>query len=408
VGTVGKMVGIVVCVGTSLAAAVGTGMVGTVGASTSSAACADVGEGTSVGTGMSVGEEGAARGTSPEEMGPEAEAARSGGGTMSSASSTADPGAADTGKAKGTRPLSSAPASPARAAGEVGDGKPAGTGISVGEDGLGPEADAPRGREPEERRGSSSSSGSCASSGATSDVGDGCSVGTGISVGDSAPMNSAEAYAADTNTSSASSLGACLMFTSGSAVGTASSSSSPRTGDVGDGNSVGTGMSVGEDGAPGGADPMPADTMLADGTSPCFGAGGTPTSASSSAVAGAADVGEGNSVGTGMSVGDDGAGMDIEERGSCEERCWALPPTLPDVGPLAAMGATTSSSVRVVGTVMTSVGSAGVRSVGAAAVGTSIASSKGTGEVGAGSSVGTGISVGEDGAERPVSSEDTK
>mmetsp|Transcript_80123 Transcript_80123/g.229980 ORF Transcript_80123/g.229980 Transcript_80123/m.229980 type:complete len:370 (+) Transcript_80123:217-1326(+) len=321
------MVGIVVCVGTSLAAAVGTGMVGTVGASTSSAACADVGEGTSVGTGMSVGEEGAARGTSPEEMGPEAEAARSGGGTMSSASSTADPGAADTGKAKGTRPLSSAPASPARAAGEVGDGKPAGTGISVGEDGLGPEADAPRGREPEERRGSSSSSGSCASSGATSDVGDGCSVGTGISVGDSAPMNSAEAYAADTNTSSASSLGACLMFTSGSAVGTASSSSSPRTGDVGDGNSVGTGISVGEEGGspelkaaePNAAEACPnAEGGLTNSRTcserertmdvePSVGDPGTST-AGASPSSGARDVGEGTSVGTGISVGEEEAG----------------------------------------------------------------------------------------------------
>mmetsp|Transcript_80125 Transcript_80125/g.230000 ORF Transcript_80125/g.230000 Transcript_80125/m.230000 type:complete len:288 (-) Transcript_80125:39-902(-) len=244
-------------------------------------------------------------------------------------------------------------------------------------------------------------------------VGDAISVGTGMSVGVAGTGSEPERternavvlpVALPVALARASAIAVTLALRG---TGTSPRASGP-VGDEGDGNSVGTGMSVGEDGAPGGADPMPADTMLADGTSPCFGAGGTPTSASSSAVAGAADVGEGNSVGTGMSVGDDGAGMDIEERGSCEERCWALPPTLPDVGPLAAMGATTSSSVRVVGTVMTSVGSAGVRSVGAAAVGTSIASSKGTGEVGAGSSVGTGISVGEDGAERPVSSEDTK
>lgn len=214
--------------------------------------------------------------------------------------------------AKGTwTPSSIAPSS--LMAGDVGDGIE-GTGMSVGDDGATRLCLPPAARRPLTVACGTSST-SIAPAG-TADVGDGISVGTGISVGDEGAE--AERMADD--------LG--LM-----AAGTPSGSSWRGAGEVGDGNSVGTGMSVGDDCS----GTMCPDDSTAD-VAPTASNAGTTSGSSGAASAilrrfgavksagilpssspSAADVGDGSSVGTGMSVGDDAAGaadfeMDMADR----------------------------------------------------------------------------------------------
>jgi len=130
---------------------------------------------------------------------------------------------------------SALPSPSSRPAGDVGEGMPSGKGKSVGEGGS-------VGNDPRCRllfraflaggTASSSSLGVCCAPAGTAEVGDGISVGTGISVGEEG---------AGPPPDTAEERG-------GTAAGTLSASSCTRgAGEVGDGFSVGTGMSVGED-----------------------------------------------------------------------------------------------------------------------------------------------------------------
>jgi len=145
---------------------------------------------------------------------------------------------------------------------------------------------------------------------------------------------------------------------------TTSATSSTGTGEVGDGTSVGTGISVGEECS--GMSAEAEDAGAAECCSPVrWKAGTCATSSLSSAGCpriGAGEVGEGTSVGTGISVGEEGTGAEALKCADSAEAgaCW---------------------EARICGTT----------------VGTSSISSKAAGDVGSGRSVGTGISVGEDG-----------
>lgn len=181
---------------------------------------------------------------------------------------------------------------------------------------------------------------------------------------------------------------------------------SGKTGEVGDGRSVGT-KSSGEDGADGdllkGADDMGADSGIGGGNSVSIwsawgGAavvsktGGAPKAPSSSLKASggpATDVGDGTSVGTATSSGDS----------TCKAESGAIR-ALSMGG-----GAGSSSSITNVGTANEDTVVVGIEAVGTSSVaagatsgtcGTSSSSdASSAGEVGSGCSVGTGISEGE-------------
>merc|ERR1719215_1730727 len=120
--------------------------------------------------------------------------------------------------------------------------------------------------------------------------------------------------------------------------GTPSPSSSSGAGEVGDGSSVGTGMSVGEAGSISSAE-TEAEAMAVGRYADRGGCGGGTATCSSLSPGsrGARDVGDGNSVGTGMSVGEDGAWAAPEE-GFVEERASAV------AGTAAALVGTGNSS----------------------------------------------------------------
>lgn len=106
------------------------------------------------------------------------------------------------------------------------------------------------------------------------EVGEGTSVGTGMSVGDSTP----ESYCAE------------LVWTTGRAFGSIVVGASLSVMEEGDGTSVGTGISVGDVTA--GPDENRAEP------------GGRNFAEASISLTSCGDVGEGTSVGTGISVGD--------------------------------------------------------------------------------------------------------
>mmetsp|Transcript_107135 Transcript_107135/g.302877 ORF Transcript_107135/g.302877 Transcript_107135/m.302877 type:complete len:325 (+) Transcript_107135:115-1089(+) len=269
----------------------------------SSAGAKDVGEGTSVGTGMSVGDDGA--------------------GAAERCLLAGDVG---DGTAVGTGTACSG-----LLAGDVGDGTAVGTGISVGEDGIVPFAE------------DNAAGTSTASHATPGDVGDGSSVGTGISVGDDLsnawglmPVGGCGAGAAmRVGVVTALSVGVVLgddrVFSTedivgtvvlvvrsvGTTVGTGTSASSRAPGDVGDGIAVGTGMSVGDDGGSSCAAAVCADSRTIGSSTPSsgcragdvgsrYGFDGSAT-VSTPPSSGAGDVGDGTTVGTAMSVGEDGA-----------------------------------------------------------------------------------------------------
>lgn len=196
---------------------------------------------------------------------------------------------------------------------DVGDGAMVGIGISVGEDGAAGRAAAIcfTGL-----RADAAAAGPASSSSSTADVGEGTAVGTGISVGDDgAPRFFAFlAPGAGLACSSAGEVGAATIDGTGIpivgdegaarlpttsctgrlglvvAICSSSSSLSEAIGEVGDGTAVGTGISVGDEGA-----------------ATCAGGCGISRgSTCSSASRGAGDVAAGTSNGT-ATVGDDGA-----------------------------------------------------------------------------------------------------
>mmetsp|Transcript_44194 Transcript_44194/g.79519 ORF Transcript_44194/g.79519 Transcript_44194/m.79519 type:complete len:225 (-) Transcript_44194:274-948(-) len=189
---------------------------------------------------------------------------------------TARRGAVD---AKVAGPFSSTSVSLAgRKAGDVGEGLSVGTCISVGDGGAGL-ADSCNWAD--------CSASNCGASGSSSGLG--CAVGTGISVGDAGgadPEKPAETKSAEagigggkSGSGNLCSAGALGTAEGGGAPTVAVASSSLLTaGDVGEGTSVGTGMSVGD----GGAGPSISRAVLATGASEAETAVGTGTSTVSS------------------------------------------------------------------------------------------------------------------------------
>jgi len=178
---------------------------------------------------------------------------------------------------------------------------------------------------------------------------------------------------------------------------------SSRVGVVGDGISVGTGMSVGVAGT--GNEPerternavvlpvaLPVALARASAVAVTLALRGTGTSPRASGPVG--DEGDGNSVGTGISVGEEGGSPELK----------AAEPNAAEACPNAEGGLTNSrtcSERERTMDVEPSVGDPGTSTAGASP-------SSGARDVGEGTSVGTGISVGEDaGSPEPMSSEET-
>lgn len=264
------------------------------------------------------------------------------------------------GRLDGGTAMGSSTASSART-GDVGEGTSVGTGISVGEDTTGADCSVDpvaaeyacgAARSAAVRAGGGTTTGTSAPPSSHGDVGDGTSVGTGISVGEDGTAEPSI---------SADSRGTAVAL-EGRPLGTATPSCS-GAGEVGDGTSVGTGISVGEEGAR--AEAMSAEAMAAEYSAErATGTGARPPGgAAIPSRSGAGEVGEGTAVGTGISVGDEGAGAEPSiSADSMAAEGW----------PGAARGGR--------------------------ATGTAMPSGSGAGEVGDGTSVGTGISVGEEGA----------
>jgi len=376
--------------------------------SSSSSPAGDVGDGTAVGTGISVGDDGASR--ARVEAAPEED-----NGILSTGISGISRGdCGDSSLVTGLTFTGSGAASSSDGTCEVGDGIAVGTGISVGEEGCVSESCAPE-PEPDRATGTGMSlglasvvddragprvlygvandcdtgarratGGGTSSSMPTGDVGDGTAVGTGSSVGD--------------GTLALVDVDVTVGF------GGAGKSSPSSTGEVGDGTAVGTGNSVGDVGA---VLPGLGGTCLGRvGTGSSVGDAGTttdfrPTGGGTSSTERAGEVGDGTAVGTGISVGDDGAGKTVARGGAGRGRAGAT-----GTGASSSLSTCDVGDGTAVGTGI-SVGDDGAgtrlrRAPGAAGGGGGGGggSSGEPGVVGAGASVGIGISVGEASAGR--------
>mmetsp|Transcript_86636 Transcript_86636/g.158777 ORF Transcript_86636/g.158777 Transcript_86636/m.158777 type:complete len:701 (+) Transcript_86636:616-2718(+) len=406
----------------------------------------DVGEGSSVGTGISVGEEGAAvpgvRSRRKRTTGCNGgissvpasargvRASRGGGrsgGTCNSRESCvacAVGGSSDRGTVNSDPSCMMAPWSSSMPPGEVGEGNSVGTGISEGDEGAGLPPIGVRSR-PVRRGRIGGTSSVCASAGvrpsrtaltggAISSVRASLGVVVSLPTGgrDTGTGNSASSVAATVVGGTSVNAG----VSSGASIVPTSTTTSP--GDVGEGSSVGTGISVGDGGT------LTASTSSALGVrrsraerrggaissvkaslgvrrSRAGLAGGTRSSTSSPTPS---SVGEGLSVGTGISLGDEGAAPGVR---CVRSRAGLAGGAISSVR--ASLGVVRSRrGGRAAGTCSSTGGASAATVVGGIDTDTdpgiviscvvSSSCSSSPSSVGEGLSVGTGISVGEGGA----------